>query len=130
MRQLTQKSRDLTLKAIGQPRSIVPGLDLAFQNPVPRYDSDRDIVSFVGRANEEVISCAISGEALEDHFAAGSPSTGERLAGFLGNRSVIEEMARARYLTGPVEEPGSVLIRTLDVPGLQEEIPRLAKRTR
>ena len=128
MRQLPQTSRDLTLKTIEQPRSIVPGLDLRFQNPAPRYDSDRDIVSFIGEANGETVSCAISGEALEDHFAAASSTNKERLAGFQENRSAIEEMARAKYLTRPVEEPGSVLVKTLDVPGLLAEIPRLARR--
>lgn len=128
MRQLPQISRDLTLKAIERPRSAVPGLDLRFQNPAPRYDFDRDIVSFAGEADDEVVSCAISGEALEDHFAAEGPSSEGRLAGFRESRSAIEEMARAKYLTQPVEDPGSVLIKTLDVPGLLAEIPKLARR--
>ncbi len=128
MRQLPQTSRDLTLKVVEQPRSIIPGLDLTFQNPAPRYVSDRDIVSFVGDANGESVRCAISREALEDHFAADTLSIEGRITKFQENRSAIEEMARTKYLTRPVEEPGSVLIKTLDVPGLLEEIPKLAKR--
>ncbi len=34
---------------------------------------------------------------------------------FLKNRSRIEEIARAKYLSSPVEEPGAVLVKTSDV---------------
>jgi hypothetical protein len=128
MSQLPQRSRDLTLKAIERTRSIIPKLDLTFQNPAPRYLRERDVISFGGEANGEAVQCAISRETLEDHFDANGLSIEGRLAKFLEQRTAIEEMARAKYLTWPIEEPGAVLIKTLDVQKLLKEIPRSAKR--
>ena len=41
--QLPAEVRDFVLKTIGQPRSIIPGLDLTFDNSPPRYDNERSI---------------------------------------------------------------------------------------
>lgn len=119
MSQLPQLSRDLTLKASERVRSIVPKIDLTFQNPPPRYVFDRDVIVFDGEANGERVQCAISRETLEDHFDANGLPIDGRIAKFLENRTAIEAMARKKYLTRPIEQPGAVLIKTLDVPALR-----------
>lgn len=107
--------RDATLKTIGAARSILPGIDLSFDNPPARYDFSRDIVTFVGKALGSPVNCAITREALDDHFGADGLGKEGRLQAFLKNRSRIEEIARAKYLASPIEEPGAVLIKTSDV---------------
>lgn len=116
--QLPARARDLTLKTVGETRRLLPGIDLTFASPAPRYDSNRDIVSFAGEAFGASVACAISREALDDHFGAGTDE--ERRQKFLENRSLIEKMAREKYINGPIEEPGAVLVKT-------SEVSRLAK---
>jgi len=114
--QLSAKTRDLTLKVVGEKRRLLPGSDLRFANPAPHYDFSRDIVTFVGEAFSASVTCAISRAALDDRF--GTTTTKERLQKFLDNRSLIEKMAREKYLNWPIEEPDAVLIKTSDVPKL------------
>ena len=121
--------RDSMLKSVGAPRSVVPGLGLEFSAPHVRYDLDRDIVTFSGNAGVELVPCAVSGEALEDHFGADALNQDARLKIFRANRSTFERMARTKYLTWPVEDVGSVLITTADVDKLCQQQPsRLDKR--
>jgi hypothetical protein len=114
--------RDSTLKVVDVRRSTIPGLDLTFNNPPARYDFHRDIVTFAGEALGSSVACAVSRETLDDHFGADGLGQDGRLEQFLKNRSKIELMARTKYLSWPVEEPGAVLIKTMDVPGLLKEI--------
>jgi hypothetical protein len=114
--------RDSTLKVVDVRRSMIPGLDLTFNNPPARYDFRRDIVTFVGGALGSAVACAVSRETLDDHFGADGLGQDGRLEQFLKNRSKIELMARIKYLSWPVEEPRTVLIRTIDVPKLLQEI--------
>ncbi|MBM3597417.1 MAG: DUF1488 family protein [Alphaproteobacteria bacterium] len=111
---LSQSTRDQTLALVGAPRSIVPKLDLTFSASRARYDFDRAVVEFIGEAGGETVRCAITREALEDHFQATSLSPQECLEAFRDNRSMFENIVRTKYLTWPVEETGSVLIRTED----------------
>ena len=85
------------------------------------------------------VACAISREALDDHFGTDGQDQKERVESVLRNRSRIELMARAKYLAWPVEEPGAVLIKTMDVPKLLKEVsaatppkssPRSTRKTR
>ena len=115
--------RDRTLKSVGAPRSVIPGLDLKFSAPHIRYDLDRDIVTFSGNAGGDLVQCAVSGEALEDHFDADGVNQDASLKIFRANRSTFEKMARMKYLTWPVEDVGSVLIKTDDVDKLRQGIP-------
>jgi hypothetical protein len=115
--QLPSAVRDTTLRAVDGRRNLIPGLDLTFTNPAPKYDLGRDIVVFVGKAFDNSVQCAISREALDDHY--GTKTTEERVAKFLEKRSAIEEMARQKYMRWPIEEPDTVLIRTGDVQKLK-----------
>jgi hypothetical protein len=124
--------RDLTLKIIDERRSIIAGLDLTFNNSPPTYDFSRDIVTFDGEALGTPVSSAISREALDDHFgeAGTSGSTNEeRLNTFRKNRSVIERIAREKYLCSPVEEAETVLIKSQDVPELLKAVNQTGRGT-
>jgi len=114
--EIDPRSRDATLAATQNLRSIVPGLDLTFSNPPARYDFGRDVVTFAGKALNDAVACAISREALDDHFGTNGQDQSGRIKAFLANRSDIELMARTKYLSSPIEEPNSVLIKTDDVP--------------
>jgi hypothetical protein len=120
--ELSGSARDLTLKTVGAFRSSVPGVDLAFNNPPARYDVHRDVVTFAGQALGQPVVCAISREALDDHFGADKLDKDHRIEAFLKNRSKIEEMARLKYLKWPIEEPDAILIKTSDIPKFEPSL--------
>jgi hypothetical protein len=122
--QLPAATRDLTLKAVDEPRKIVSTLNLTFNNSAPIYDDHRDIVIFSGEALGTQVSAAISRAALDDNFGIDGTSgrtAEERLETFQKNRSAIENIARHKYLFWPADEIGAVLIKTKDVPKLTKE---------
>jgi hypothetical protein len=114
MRYLASRSRDLLLKVLGRPRSIVPEIDLTFPAQAVRYDPTRYVVTFRGEALGSAVTCAISWEALGDHFGAGSGKDAS-LETFHKNRGKIERLARKMYLTSPVDEPETVFLGTDDI---------------
>lgn len=120
---LSGLSRDLLLKALDNLRKIVPGLELAFHNPPVRYDSGRDIVAFDGEALGSKVECAVSREALDEHFGANGLDRRGRLEAFQKNRSAIERLLRAKYLTWPIEEAETVVLKSADVEKLRQELP-------
>src|SRR5437588_162862 len=86
--------------------------DLRFPEPEERYDFDRGVVMFWGHDGETRVRCAISEEALDDHFRGDDK---DKLEVFRANRQPIEQEARRKYLNGETEPDGSVLIRTSDL---------------
>ena len=86
--------------------------DLRFPELEERYDFDRGAVMFWGHDGESRVRCAISREALDDHFRGDGK---DKLEVFRANRQVIEQEARRKYLNGETEPDGSVLIRTGDL---------------
>jgi len=118
---VSANARDLTLKTVGISRLKVPGLDLTFANAPIRYDFSRDIAIFEGNALGSPVSCAISREALDDHFGTDGLAQKGRIEIVSKNRSKIERMARAKYLHWPIEESGTVLIKTMEVSKLLKE---------
>jgi hypothetical protein len=127
---IDQRVRDMTLRIAALPRSAVPGVDLRFDAPQARYDFDRDIVAFVGIDGNSRVECAISGEALEDHFGALSFGRKERVQSFLKSRAAIERLARTKYLEWPIEEPGTLLVKTEDVTAALKRKGKNARRAR
>ncbi len=107
-------------------RSIIPGLDLQFESPAVSYDHDRDVVCFFAKAGAEGVRCAVSREVLENHFGADGLDRAGRLRVFREYRPNFERFARTKYLTWPIEEPGSVLITTDDVHKLGHSSKRFA----
>lgn len=85
-----------------------------FPDKVERYDFDRDLVLFAGKTPEGEITCAVSGEALEDHFGARGSSARARLATFRANRSAIEHAARRKLTARKNESDGSILLKSPD----------------
>ena len=67
---------------------------------------------FWGDDGETRVRCAISEEALDDHFRGDDK---DKLEVFRANRQPIEQEARRKYLNGETEPDGSVLIRTSDL---------------
>lgn len=115
MSELTPRTRDGLLKAIGHRRDFIPGIDLTFDDSPPNYDFSREVVIFKGKSMGELVPCAISRAALDDHFGTDGLDQKGRIEAFLKNRRKIENLARAKYLSYPIEEPGSVLIKTTDI---------------
>jgi hypothetical protein len=103
---------------------------LEFAAPVARYDSDRDVVTFVGTAGGVSVRCAVSRAALDDHFGADGLGKDGRLEKFRENRETIERLLQVKYLSWPVEETGAVLLKTDDVPKLREEIQKKIQENR
>jgi hypothetical protein len=122
--QLPINARDVVLKAVSKNRNIVPGIDLTFNNPPPRYDFRRDIVAFAGKSLGDEVRCAVSREALADHFGANNVTNEGRVEAFRKNRTIIEHLAREKYLHRPVEEPGQVILKTQDISGLRKAIAK------
>jgi hypothetical protein len=120
--QLPPKSRDLLLKAIGGRRATIPGLELTFNNAPAHYDFKRDVVTFAGEVRGSPVTCAISREALDDHFGANGLGPEGRVQKFVDNRSTIEGMARIKFLSWPIEDLDTVLIKTADAPKLLNEV--------
>jgi len=126
---LSPKVRDQALNVFGATRSLIPGLNLRFADAPPRYDFDRDTVVFPGEAEGERVLCAISREALDDHFGADGQTKEQRVETFRRNRQEIERMAREIYLNKPVPPNGAVLVTTAEVSALRQ-IARRSKRAR
>ncbi len=129
---ITTHVRDQVLHAVGAVRSTVPGSDIQFADARPRYDFDRDIVAFPAEdASGERVRCAISREALDDHFGADGQTNDQRVETFRRHRQEIERMAREVYLHSPVPPDGSVLVKTADMPDLlKRSKPKTKKRSR
>jgi transcriptional regulator with XRE-family HTH domain len=85
---------------------------LIFPEPKERYNFDRDVVQFIGNDDEKSVRCAISREAIEDHFRGDNEGS---LKIFIANRKRIEHEARRKYLANRLEDDGSILIRTSDL---------------
>jgi hypothetical protein len=119
MERIDQRARDLTLKTLGRTRDVMPGIDLTFEDQTQRYDSEREVVSFVGNALGHAVNCAVSREALEDYFGADKGGRAARLEAFVTNRSKIEDLARAKFLRWKVDSPGEVLLKSADVEKLR-----------
>lgn len=115
--------RDYTLKTVGAPRSVIPGLDLKFSAPPVRYNFERQVVEFSGDAGGALVRCAVSREALDDYFGADRVDQAGKLEIFHNNQSAFENMARTKYLNWPAEDAGGVLIKTEDIEKLQRQTP-------
>ena len=91
--------------------------ELTFPSPQATYDFERDAIRFQGRDGTHSVPCAISDEALSDHFPQGETP----LQAFQEHRETIEALARRKYLSGQIEQDGQVLLRTADIPDSAHE---------
>lgn len=107
--------KDIQLSTVTNILGVLGMLDqrvLVFTDTDVRYDSNRGVVLFKGKDGGKTIPCAMSREALEDHFEGDNK---DMLKVFRANRERIEHEARRKYLADRVEADGSVLIRTNDL---------------
>lgn len=75
-----------------------------------RWNDDREIVQFRAMDGTKTIPCAISKEALDDHFENGANPLGV----FRSNRGAIEAIASKLISLRRFESDGSILIGTSD----------------
>ncbi len=107
--------KDILLSSITRILAVLGMVDervLSFPKSDARYDSLRMVVLFAGKDGDKTISCAISLEALEDHFDGDNR---DPVKVFRANRECIEHEARRKYLAGRLHSDGSVLIETEDL---------------
>lgn len=119
LRSISLSVRDEVLRVVRVPRASVPGSDLTYNDAPVHYDFAGDVVTFLAESGGEKVSCAISREALEDHFGADDANREGRIQSFRAHRQAIENMARTKFLHWPVEQPASILIKSGDVADLR-----------
>ncbi|QLH37901.1 MAG: DUF1488 family protein [Defluviicoccus sp.] len=110
-----QAEKDIQLSsvlAILESLGLLDTRTLLFADPQERYDRRQDAVAFTGLDHETAVSCAVSGEALEDHFGADQRDV---MKAFVKHRPDIEALVRRKYLLGQTEPDGSVLLKTDDI---------------
>lgn len=107
--------RDIQLSTVTNILTVLGMLDerlLVFTDAGAHYDPTRSVVVFRAEDGDKTVVCAISREALDDHFNGDNK---DKLKVFKANRDRIEHEARRKYLADRVEPDGSVLIKTLDL---------------
>jgi len=87
--------------------------DLTFPAPMESFVYERDMVLFYGQDGEACVRCAITREALDDHFHGDGK---DKLEVFRANRQPVEKEVQRRYLAGDTGLDGSILIRSSDLP--------------
>lgn len=87
--------------------------NLSFPEKEVRYNIDRAVVVFWAQDGKKRVRCAISREALDDHFGGDDKPNKEEA--FQEHREAIEQEARRKFLAGDTEADGSILIRTGDL---------------
>lgn len=110
-------AKDIQLSSILNILSILGMNDqreLIFPEPNPRFDPAKMQVVFFGKDRDKKILCAISREALEDHYKSKVDSQ-DFLKIFLDNQSAIEHEARRKYIDGRLETDNTILIRSNDL---------------
>lgn len=69
-------------------------MHITFPHSTPEYRGSNLTVGFEAQVNGKNIDCAISAEALEDHFGAASVSSADLLNAFNLHRTEIQDTAR------------------------------------
>ncbi len=88
---------------------------LVFPEPNAQEDWTKGTIVFWGKDGDKRVRCAISREALDDHFKGDGKNM---LKVFEANRPAIEHYARRKYMANQLEADGAVaelLIRTDDI---------------
>ncbi|MFM0489163.1 DUF1488 family protein [Paraburkholderia graminis] len=69
-------------------------MKIHFPDECPEYCARDLVIAFPAQVDDTRVQCAISAEALEDHFGAASLREEDLLAAFESNRRRIEHAAR------------------------------------
>ena len=73
-------------------------MQIEFPVSEPQYSAHNLTVSFAARVDGRPVSCAISVEALEDHFGAKPLNVDACLQAFAAGRAMIESAARQHLM--------------------------------
>lgn len=115
MSRFEQQAKDIQLSSALAILDVLGLLDrrsLSFPDPRPYEDGRGEAIVFQGQAEDgREIRCAISYEALEDHFGAGR----SMLKAFSGHQAAIEGLARRKYAGGQFKADGSILVASDDI---------------
>ncbi|MEX3846366.1 DUF1488 domain-containing protein [Paraburkholderia sp. BR10882] len=68
-------------------------MNIIFSDRSPQYDASRLALTFPATAGGTRVECAITAEALEDHFGAASLRETDLRGAFLAHRAAIEGAA-------------------------------------
>ena len=68
-------------------------MNIIFPDRPPQYDANRLALTFPATAGDMNVECAITAEALEDHFGAASLREADLRGAFLAHRAAIERAA-------------------------------------
>ena len=68
-------------------------MNIIFSDRSPQYDASRLALTFPATAGDLHVKCAITAEALEDHFGAASLRETDLRGAFLAHRAAIERAA-------------------------------------
>lgn len=112
--------RDRTLAAVGEVRAKVPGLALKLDRAAAREDRERDGLLLWATAAEQRVRCLVTRKALEDNYGGD----------LQGHRPEVEALLQDKFLHDPVEEPGTVVLETADVPRLRRRAKASPRRAR
>ncbi|CAM2144946.1 DUF1488 domain-containing protein [Pararobbsia alpina] len=69
-------------------------MQIEFPDSEPAYSSDNLTLTFAAHVDGRIVPCAISVEALEDHFGAHACNVDAWRHAFVSGRETIEEAAR------------------------------------
>jgi hypothetical protein len=114
--------RDRTLAIVGKTRAEVPKLDQRFEDSAPRDDFEREAVMLWANAGKQRIRCIVSRAVLEDHYGADGLGREGRIKKLRDNRPEIEALIREKYLHGPAEESGTIILKTLEIERLRAKV--------
>ena len=78
------------------------------------YDFDRMVVEFTMFNQSKTVRCAISTAAMDDLEGKHDLKSDQRVEQFMRLRDVIEERASRKFVEGPVETEGPVILRSND----------------
>jgi len=78
---------------------------VTFPDDAPVFDGAQMVVRFVAMVDGVALSCAISAEALEDHFGAGSTLEAQLLQAFEQGRARIHDVCKRA-----IEESGGAAV--------------------
>ncbi|GAB7525203.1 DUF1488 family protein [Paraburkholderia sp. 2C] len=67
-------------------------MNITFSNDPPDFDGSNLMLRFIANVDGEPVECAVTAEALEDHFGASSPQEDELLRAFERGRARIRSV--------------------------------------
>lgn len=101
-----------TVLSVFEVLGMIDKRSISFSDPKAYYDASHMVVRFVGEGNGKQVKCAISREALEDHFRLTSQDV---VKVFSKHLERIQHEIRRKYLSGNLEQDGSILVNSNDL---------------